>query len=389
MRIAIFTDSFWPQINGVTTSIWNYCVPLADEGHEFIIFAPKPAGSIANAPEYKNIQLVWIPSFPLPSYKDYLVAYHFPSAAKKKLHAFAPEVIHVHTPFFIAKQGLDYAKKHHIPTVGTFHTLLTEFLDYIPLPVKELKRSPIMEKLTWKYMQHFYSKCTVLTTPSTANAQELEQHGFKHVQVLTNGIDYRLFSTVKINKARDKKIKLVFHGRISFEKRLDVVVDALGIIAQKYPNVELYLVGSGPAEKSLKEQAHELGIGNKIHFTGPKQPGSEALAREVRSKDIVITASPMETQGLTVLEGMAAGLAVVGANARAIPLAIGKNERGLLFEPGNAGDCAKQIEKLIEHPNVRKKLAMAGKKFAKNYDKKSVAKQLLQLYHASINTHKH
>ncbi len=377
MRIAIFTDSFWPQINGVTTAIWNYCVPLADEGNEFIIFAPKPAGGLSGAPSHKNIEIIWLPSFPLPSYKDYLVAYHFPSAAKKKLAAFAPEIVHVHTPFFVAKQGLDYARKHRIPSVGTFHTLLTEFLEYLPLPVKELKRSPIMEKLTWKYLQHFYSKCTILTTPTSANAHELEQHGFKHVHVLTNGIDYAQFSNPKKKKAT-RGVRLLYYGRISFEKRIDVVIDAFARVHERFPHTTLTIIGSGPAENSLIAQAHALGIASSVHFPGPFR-GKE-LGERVKQHDIMVTASPMETQGLTVLEAMAAGLVVVGANARAIPLAIGKNERGLLFKEGNAMDCAAQIQKVIQNSTMRTKLINAGKKFAKTYDKKAVAKKLLQLY---------
>lgn len=382
MRIAVFTDSFWPQINGVTTAIWNYCVPLADEGHEFIIFAPKPSTGIDGAPTHKNIQTIWLPSFPLPSYKDYLVAYHFPSAAKKKLNEFSPEIVHVHTPFFVAKQGLDYAKKHRLPSVGTFHTLLTEFLEYLPLPVKELKRSPIMEKLTWKYLQHFYSKCKVLTTPSTANAHELHQHGFKHVQVLTNGIDYALFAKTKTKKSTRKEIKLLYYGRISFEKRIDVVVDAFARVRERFPHATLTIIGSGPAENALKAQTHALGIASAVHFPGAFR-GKE-LAERVEQHDIMVTASPMETQGLTVLEAMAAGLVVVGANARAIPLAIGKNERGLLFKENDAVDCAAQLKKLLSMPSLRKKLTAAGKKFSKQYDKKTVATQLLRLYTSAL-----
>ena len=382
MRVAIFTDSFWPQINGVAVAIWNYCVPLADAGHAFIIFAPKPTGSLVGAPAHKNIEIVWLPSFPLPSYKDYLVAYHFPLAAKKKLKQFAPEIVHVHTPFFVAKQGLDYAKRHHIPSVGTFHTLLTEFLEYLPLPVKELKQSPIMEKLTWKYLQHFYARCSVLTTPSTANAHELQQHGFKHVHVLTNGIDYAQFASSKKKKKSAKITRLLYYGRISFEKRIDVVIDAFARVHASFPQTELTIIGSGPAEATLKAQATALGIHSAVHFPGAFR-GKE-LGERVRQHEMMVTASPMETQGLTVLESMAAGLVVVGADARAIPLAIGKNERGLLFEEGNANDCAEKIKKLLKNPALQKKLIRAGKAFAKAYDKKAVAQQLLALYAAAL-----
>ena len=200
MRIALFTDSFWPQINGVTTSIWNTCETLAEKGNHFIIYAPKPDHFSANAPHHPNIQFVWLPSKPLPTYTDYLIAYSFSKDAEKTFLAFNPEIVHVHTPFFVAKKGIELARKKKIPVIGTFHTVLSEFLDYIPIPA--IKNNPIMKELTWKYTQYFYGKCDLVTTPTEVLATELRTHGFLRVKVLSNAIDYDLFSKTKAKKNR-------------------------------------------------------------------------------------------------------------------------------------------------------------------------------------------
>lgn len=379
MRIAIFTDSFWPQINGVTTSILNTCTTLADQGHHFLIYAPKPNPFPANPPHHKNIQFVWLPSHPLPTYTDYLIAYSFSKEAQKAFDDFHADLVHVHTPFYVAKKGIELAKKKKIPVIGTFHTLLSEFLEYVPIPT--IKHNPIMKELTWKYTQYFYGKCDVITTPTKILADELEEHGFKNVKTLTNAIDYETFAKAK-GKKSPTKVKLLYYGRISFEKRIDVAVQALFLLRKKYENVELSIIGNGPAEPSLKELAKEYGIEKAVHFPGPFR-GKE-LAERVKSHDILVAPSPMETQGLYVLESMAAGLGIVGCNMRAIPIAIGKNERGLLFENGNAEDCAEKIEKMMKSPALRKKLSTNARKWVKSYGKKAIAREWLRTYEKEI-----
>jgi glycosyltransferase involved in cell wall biosynthesis len=375
MRIAIFTDSFWPQINGVTTSILNTVSELSEQGHHFLILAPKPKKFPGEIPVFKNTQIIWLPAEPLPTYTDYLMAYLIPLSAKKAFNDFHADVVHVHTPFFVAQKGIKYAKRKKIPVIGTFHTLVSEFLDYVPIP--KIKNNPIMKQLTWVYTKHVYGKCDVITTPTKVLADELEEHGFHDVRVLTNAIDYEQFSRGKIKKEKNK-IKLVYFGRVSFEKRIDVALDALFLLRKKYSNVEMSIIGSGPAEESLKRQARELGLEKNVRFWGALR--GKALADAVKEHTILVAPSPMETQGLYVLEGMAAGLCVVGANARAIPVALGKNERGLLFETNNVEDCAVKIEKAMKDDKLRKRLTANAQKWVKNYGKKAIAKEWLKLY---------
>lgn len=376
MRIALFTDSFWPQVNGVTISIQNSVETLASQGHHFIIFAPKPNPFPANQPHHPNIQFVWLPSHPLPTYPDYLIAYSFNKDAQKAFDAFHADVVHIHTPFYVARKGIELAKKKKIPVIGTFHTMLSEFLEYIPIP--KLKHNPILKEITWKYTQHIYGKCDIITTPTQVLADELEEHGYKNVHVLSNPINYELFSKTKVKKAKGNALHLVYYSRVSFEKRIDVAVDAVKILRDRKADVELHIVGEGPAKESLKRQARDLGIAQHVHFD-TFYPQNK-LVKVIKQYDILVAPSPMETFGMYVVESMAAGLAIVGCNKRAIPVALGKNERGLLFEDGNPNDCANQIDKLIHHPEVQKKLVQRAKKYAQKFARKSIAKEWLKTY---------
>ncbi|MEK6820975.1 MAG: glycosyltransferase, partial [archaeon] len=259
--------------------------------------------------------------------------------------------------------------------IGTFHTLLSEFLDYIPIPT--IKHNPIMKQLTWVYTQHFYKRCDIITTPTPVLARELGEHGFKNVKVLSNAIDYELFSKTK-PKAKPQTNSLAYFGRISFEKRIDVAIDALSLLREKGENVTLTIIGNGPAVESLKKHAKEKNIAALVHFPGPFR-GKE-LASEVKKHGILVAPSPMETQGLYVLEAMAAGLAVVGCDQRAIPIALGKNERGLVFKDGDAADCAEKIRFLLRNPKKRKELVTSAKKWVKSYQRKTIAKEWLAMY---------
>ncbi|MDP2666803.1 MAG: glycosyltransferase [Candidatus Diapherotrites archaeon] len=380
MRIAIFTDSFWPQINGVTTSILNMVRVLSRQGHSFLIYAPKPAGEVKTFPSIKHVEVVWLPARPLPTYPDYLIAYSFSHEAEKKFKDFNPEIVHIHTPFFVADQGIKLAQRNKIPVIGTFHTLVSEFLEYVPLPL--LKDNPIMKQLTWTYTQRFYGRCDLISTPTQVLADELIFHGFSKVRVLSNGIDYHLFASTKATPPKKTK-NLVYFGRISFEKRIDVAIEVLKLLREKDPAFILNLIGAGPAETSLKRKAFDLGLGKHVHFIGPKS--GKALATAVKRNHVLLAPSPMETQGLYILEAMAAGLPIVGCAMRAIPVALGKNERGLLFANGDARDAAEKVVKIMEHPPLRKKLVTNAKKWVKRYSQEAIAREWLRMYQEMVS----
>lgn len=376
MRIAVFTDTFWPQINGVVTSIVNSCNALAEKGHEIIIFAPEPKEKKAGLKLNKKIKVQWIAAINLPTYKEYRISPPVSIKAEETTRKFNPDIIHVHTPFSLGWIGVSLAKIMRKPLIGTYHTLLPEFLVYLPLPL--IKKTDIAKKISWAYTRLFYKNCNVITTPSEAMKKELEAHGLKNVFELSNAIDFELFNEFRKKKFDSKKIKLVYFGRISYEKNIEVIIKAVKILKQEKFPVEFRVIGEGPAIESLKEEAKKEGLEKEVQFLGAFR-GKE-LARKVIESDIFVTASTIETQGLTVLEAMAAGLPCIGADFLAIPEAIKNGKNGFLFKAFNEKQLAEKIIKLHSSQKLMLKFSENAVNTAQEKSTKNIERELEKLY---------
>lgn len=341
MRIAVFSDSYWPVIDGVVTSINNFSRELVRRGHEVLIVAPKP-DRLFGLELVKGIRVEWVGSVHLPTYSSYLIAKPLSGRVKKIFLSFKPHIVHAQTPFSLGWMGKRWAKKNRIPLISHYHTLLPDFLMYLPIPL--LARTNLAKRLTWKYTRFFYNDSDAVLTPTLAMKKELERHGVKKVLVLSNGIDFSLFHGQYHPPNWDGPFRLVFVGRLSFEKNIDVLLEALVHIRMHIPNAELELIGDGPARQSLIEKARLLGVLEHVIFHGVLR-GID-LARTVSNAHVFVTASTMETQGLSMLEGMAAGLPAVGANFLAIPEVISDGKNGYLFSPGDARDLGEKVRHL-------------------------------------------
>ncbi len=365
MKIAFFSDSYWPQINGVTISIDNFAEELEKKGHEIIIFAPKPKEKIQS-----KFNVFWIPSIALPTYKEYRISSVISFEAEKKLKEFNPDLIHVHTPFSVGWIGLNLAKKLNKKVIGTYHTYLPDFMMYLPLPL--IKKSEIAKKGVWFYSRLFYNKCDLVTTPTEKSAKELRKNEIKKVKVLPNGINFSLFNSFKCNKKISEK-KIVYFGRISFEKNIDVLINAMKFL----PEFSLTVIGSGPALNSLKKKASEIQE-KKIKFIDALK-GKE-LAKKVAESNAFVTAATMETQGLTLAEAMSSGMPCVGANKMAIPETIKEGVNGYLFEPFNAEQAAEKILKVFSSKKLYSSLSKNALKTGKKNSKEKRTIELEKIY---------
>ncbi len=366
MKIAFFTDSYWPQIDGVVISIDNYARELQKKGHEIMIFAPKPKEKTKT-----EFPVFWIPSFSLPTYKEYRISSFFSLEAEKKIKEFNPDIIHMHTPFSVGWIGLNLAKKFRKKSVGTYHTYLPDFMMYLPLPL--IKKTDLVKKGIWFYSRLFYNKCDLVTTPTKKTLEELESHKIKKGIVLPNGIDFKLFNSFKCSKNLKKK-KLVYFGRLSFEKNIKVLIEILSLLE----NAELTIIGSGPAEKKLKETVKEKKLTEKVFFTGALI--GKKLAEKVSKSNVFVSAATMETQGLTLIEAMSTGMPCIGADKMAIPETIKEEFNGFLFEPFNAKQAAEKINKLFSNKKLYEKLSVNAVKTAGKKSREKMALKLEKLY---------
>jgi len=373
MKIAFFTDTFVPQTNGVVTSILNSTDRLARNGHKIMIFSPK-IGKGLNL--HKNIKVVELKSFNLlPKYKEMEV--RIPTFIKvlKNIRNFNPDVIHIHTPFGIGYEGFLCSKLLKKPLVGTYHTLLPDFLKHVSLAGLEKKEQT--KNLTWKYSNLFYNRCDMVITPSNIIKKELKKHGLNsRIEVVSNGVDLNKFYRKII---KNKKITILHVGRISYEKNVDVVLQAMKIVSL-YNKIKFIIVGGGPDLEKLKKYAE--GINLDVEFTGVIK--NENLAGYYNKANIFVTASTIETEGIVILEAMACGLPIVGVNKLAIPEIVKNGKNGFVANENEPEDIAKYLIKLIKSKGLRNKLGRNSIKIARKYSLDNSVRKLENIYYSFL-----
>ncbi len=380
MRIAIFTDTYKPHKDGVITHIEDILKFLTDKGHEITLFVPgKNKFQIKQISKY--LELVELHSIPLCVYKGYRI----PIAGLKKIKEIFKnkkfDLIHTHSPFALGITGLHISKHFSIPIVGTYHTMIPEYAPYLlngkfKNVLKKISRYP-----SKKYTKFIYSKLSSTIAPSNEIKKYLETCGLKNVVCIPNGINTDKFkNSKKINICKKYKLPennkiLLFVGRMGFEKKIEVLLKSMKYLEEE--KIFLLLIGSGPYLKKYKETAKKLKLKN-VKFLGYVE--DKLLHSIYLSSDIFVSPSDTETQGITFLEAMNAGLPIIGVNKFGAKEVVKTGINGLLAKPEDSKDLAVKIKKLVDNEKLIKRFSNNSKKIAKNYYINKTSKKLLELY---------
>ncbi len=337
MRIAIFTDTYLPAINGVTKTLSKMKEYMDAQGIDYRIFIP---GEENNSKD----NTITFSSFEFFLYPECKIAIPRYRRIKESLDKFKPDIIHVVTPFSLGMMGLKYSKENNVPLVASYHTDFPRYLKYYNLE--------FLENSLWYFFEWFHSQSMINFCPSKDTKEDLVKHGVKNVELWGRGIDTKAFDPNK----RDRMLKrkyckhnealLLYVGRVSPEKELELLLDAAKLLNHKKVKYKLVIVGDGPSRK----QFESLGIENVI-YAGYKS-GIE-LQTYYASSDIFTFPSSSETYGNVILEAMASGLAVVSPYSGGIKENLIDGYNGLAFEAGNYDDMANKIVNLIEDENLR------------------------------------
>jgi 1,2-diacylglycerol 3-alpha-glucosyltransferase len=344
MKIAFFTDTYEPQINGVVTSINRFVRELRRRGHKVYIFSPSSPGT-------RHDRFVkTFRSIPFNRYPGYRIG--FPLTGLKEKF----DIIHVHTPATIGLCGALLARHYKLPLVGTYHTLLPEYTHYLVKGSME----KITKKALWKYTSLFYNKCDCVIAPSDETRKELKKHGIKNVKVIPTGISLK----GKPVKHRGKTILHV--GRLCKEKNIQFIMEALKNLL--VGDTRLVITSDGPYKDDLMKLAKKLKIENNVVFTG--YLSEKELGRLYARSDLFVMASKSETQGIVLTEAMAFSLPVVVLDSPVTGNFVRQNKIGLVAGSKNFASC---VKKLLQG---RKK----NVKYPKEYDIKKCTDRLMEIY---------
>ncbi len=376
MKVAIVTDSYHPTRDGVVSSIDTVKHIFDTNGIENEIIAPDPGkeARIEGVHYFKAVKF--------RKYAGYFVPL-FPSHSKKVIKQINPDVVHIQGIAVMALKGLVSAHRLKIPVVVTFHTMVADTMKYYS-PIKMPQKTA--EKLVWKYLKYFSRWVDAFVAPSQSTADELRAHGLKikDMRIIPTPIDTRRFppqadgTEIRKRYGIDGKKVIVCVGRVSFEKSTDLVLNA---IAKMDKDVVLLIVGDGPALESLKTQAKELGIEDRVIFAGFQ---SEGLGNFYCAGDAAVTASRFETQCLCALEAMNYGIPLACANARALADYVKDGVNGFLFE-NDVDSCVSALKKALDANDTIKE---NEKKTAAEFSSESYLKNIMQLYNDVIEAKK-
>ncbi len=335
VKIAMFTDSFYPTIDGAVVSMERQCEGLERRGHEVVVVAPETT----ERPAYPR-PVHYLPSTEFRSYKGYRIVVS-PSDMLEYLRKERVDMVHCHGLASMAILSLTAARALDLPHVLTFHTMANEAIKYYSFLGF---REDLMVPLVWVYLRNMMRRPHVVVTPSRPVKEELAANGVRarSWEVIPTGVDCARFTPSNKDPALLAKYGLeegtvMLHvGRLSHEKRLDIVLRALSELAPARPDLRLLVAGSGPAEAQYRALSESLGLSDRVVFAGFMP--DEELVRAYATCDMLVLASTFETQGLVVLEAMASGTPVAGMRCRAIPEFVTDGVNGTLFDEQSCAD---------------------------------------------------
>jgi glycosyltransferase involved in cell wall biosynthesis len=371
MKIAFFTDTFYPDINGVARTLKRFTDYLSEQNIAVKIFAPSN-----QADEYVSTHIHRFKSASFFLYPECRVAFPNYFQIKAELETFNPDLIHVATPFNLGLSGVYCAKKLNIPLVGSFHTDFDYYLEFYDLK--------FLSSIFWKYMEWFHSAFRKTFVPSIETLEQLKQHSFTNLVIWPRGVDCQLFHpyydklSVRQQYSIRKKYLLTYAGRLAPEKNVEILLNAAKLLPPHIgESIHWLIVGDGPLREQIQAKAPE-----NMTFTGYLK--GQQLAEVYSASDLFVFPSPTETFGNVVLESLASGTPVIGANSGGVKSIIREGVTGHLCEPGNVQGFSDAITNLLTNHKVRSQMGFEGRDYALTQKWDRIFNDLIGHYEAVI-----
>lgn len=387
MRIGIFTDSYPPYINGVSTSIVMLQQALEKKGHQVYIVT---VNATKHSYKFENDnKIIRIPGIPIGIY-DYRISTIYPVRIINRIKKWNLDVIHSQTEFGVGTFARIIAKQFDIPLVHTYHTMYEDYVHYITKGYFNKSSKKIVEYLTKFYCDKTATELIVPTKKTYALFKEKYKYE-RNIHIIPTGIDVERFYKENVSSKEVEQIKkdlnikkddfvILFVGRIGKEKSIDVLIEGQHAFIKKYPNCKLMIIGDGPDAPHYMKLVKKLKLENNVKFVG-KVPWDE-IPKYYQIADIFATASRTETQGLTVIEAMASSLSVVAADDDSFKDIVVNDLNGYLFS--NKKQYRKIIEKLLDDKEKVSYLSKQARISSESYSSKYFAERVLKVYENAI-----
>jgi len=385
MRIAIFSDTFLPQVNGVVRSVVTTANGLVARGHQVALFTMDVTKVALCLPDHTNlheldprVKLHPLFSLALPGFKE--IQARVPTLFKpyRLLKEFQPDVIHCHTIFSLAWEAMILAKLLKVPFVGSHHGFLAEYLGNFKLNYDFAKDG------VRRLVAFYYTQCDAVITPAQALCDELVAFKVEcPVYVVSNPLNVGRFSNIPPKDVLRSKWGItrstfVHVGRLIQQKSVDLVIEAFAHLCRAGIDADLLIIGDGRMRAELEALARSLQIAERVTFTGMLH--GEDLVQRVAACDVFVSASTTEVQALVFLEAMALGLPCIGVRAGGIQEYVHHERNGLVVEPNNSEALASAMQALIRDAELCEMYGRNAREQTRRYDADVVLQEFERVY---------
>jgi phosphatidylinositol alpha 1,6-mannosyltransferase len=366
MRIAIITESFAPDLNGVSNCVQRVAGHLVQRGHQPLIIAPEPASATrGDQPGPFPYPVERVPSVSLPGYPGFRLG--LPSRAiRSALTRHGTDLVHLASPVFLGASGSTVTRHLGLPSIAVYQT-------DIPAYARAYGWHGAGEAAAWRWLRRIHNGADRTLAPSSAVMAQLKEHGFDRLWLWGRGVDLSCFGPgnrsdeLRGRLAPDGEVLAGYVGRLATEKRVDLLAGV-----SRLPGVRLVVVGGGPAAEALRDRMPAA------VFLG-EQRGAE-LARTYASLDVFVHSGPHETFGQTLQEAAASGVPVIAPAAGGPLDLVAPGVTGFLVEPGSETAITEAVARLAADPGLRAAQGRAGQRKVQNRTWSALGDQLIGHY---------
>lgn len=376
LRILLFSDYFEPLITGTVISTRLQMDGLIQSGHSVKLI------STSYAPNKNLPHVEWLPSLRLPGRIAYTTPLPFPSKVNLICRDFQPEIIHIQHPFLSGILGLRAAAKLGIPKVYTFHTLLDEYLHYFPIP------RPLALKLVRRLLHYVCSSVDSVIAPSSGARDYLMRIGVRsRIEIIPSGIDISKFVVRRSDKKNITESRasteqvLLYVGRCVKEKNLNFLLSEFAKVLSVVKTVKLVIVGDGPEKNNLISYGQKLGISQQVSFEGRVNYAN--IQDYYHRADLFVFPSLSETQGIVLVEALAAGIPIVALRGPGQEDVIIDRENGFLCAPN---EFAYRIAELLVNRSLYNSFRNRTRSNLQRFSVERTSQQIVSLYSELINS---
>ncbi len=378
MKVAFFSDTYLPNVDGVVKAIVNYRTEMEKRGHEVFILCP---GTKKQKAENTDKNVYYFTSASFRPYPDYRIALFPFSSAVKKVREFNVDIVHSHGIATTGLAAIRCAGKLKVPAVASFHTLIPSGVHYL---TNNKTLQGLFTSIAWKYLKWYYSHFRTVFVPTTYIKSLVSTHGIENTIVNPIGIDRKIFNEHNSGTEIREKYKLkkqqpiIMHvGRVALEKNIDAIIDAAPNVLNLFPNAKFIIVGKGPAEQHYLSLVKSRGLLDSFIFTGYVEDA--ILPNYYAAADVFVFPSTFDTQGLVVLEALSTGIPVVVRNNSASAEFIEDGKTGHIFT-----DQFDLPSKIVNSIKNKETFGKNASEYSKKFDFSNTVSRTLDFYETLI-----